>query len=548
MPVPRFLLAAIVACVLVGTVWSAVHRDPWDPDETRYLTVAHELVTSGNPFFLTFDHRPYTDKPPLFFWVLAPLVLVLGSTSALAGMLPSLLAWLGIGLATRRLARAAGLPMDAVRWSPLAAMSALLPAVVAGGCRMDMLFALWTTLALERLARLAHPRRATRRDHVLFWVWTALAVLTKGPLALVFPLLAALATGRPGRGLLGRMFRGWGPLVAVAMVGAWLVPAALIGGREWLQTILIHQSAGRVLQSFAHRSPWWYHLATVPLTLMPWSLLALVGSIGLLFQPDVVPGGGRLVAVYPVAGLLFLSLLSGKTFLYPLPLFPAACVVAVWWLTRAPRRPARRLALAFSALLPLALGAGLVLFVAPRPDMALPPWSRVMLGAGLIVPSLFAVFAAGAARTREAAAALVLTVPLFVLAGLPQLVPPFDRLLSLRPFAAAYAAADPAPDRPGLAYGKLQPGFVLFTGRPFRLLTDEAGLARALAAGRAVAIDVKEARRVRRVTGLQWAVRASVPYRHSRILIIGAATPADRSSGRPETAGAAAPASPAADL
>ncbi|NOZ79124.1 MAG: hypothetical protein GXP48_08095 [Acidobacteria bacterium] len=520
MSVPRGFLGLVICLVIAGTLWASLSRDPWDPDETRYLEVTREMIRSGNPFFLRFNGDAYTDKPPLFFWTLAPFVLLFGADSAFAGMLPSLLAWLLLGLATRRIARAGRLPLGVIEWAPPMVMTALLPALLAGGCRMDMLFALWCALALERLVRLADPREAPRAHHLYFWLWIALGIMTKGPLALVFPLLSLVFLGRNGWFTFKRVLRGWGPALALVIVGAWLGPAALTGGKAWLDTIVIHQSAGRIASSFAHQAPWWYHLATIPLTLMPWSLLVLAGMIAAFSRFQTLGAGARLIAVYPFAGLIFLSVLSGKTFLYPLPLFPAACIVAAWWLIGSPEHTAQRVVLGLSGTLPVVLGLGIIFIIGPMPDMALAPWQRLLAGGVLVLPVLASIMAVLLGRIKAATALLALTIPLFVFAGLPQIVPPFNRLLSLSPFAAPYAAADTAPSKPGLAYGRFEPGFVLYSDRPFTVLKTVPQLADALASGRAVAINIKTAHRIQRETGLRWAVAAVVPYRHTKILII----------------------------
>ncbi|MCG6963204.1 MAG: hypothetical protein LJE95_08065 [Acidobacteria bacterium] len=519
MPVPRRLAVILIALVAFGSLWSAVHRDPWDPDETRYLEVTHELLSSGNPFFLRFNGEAYTDKPPLFFWLLAPLVAVSGADSALPGAILSLLCWLALGLASARLGRAAGLDPRTARWGPLLALTALLPALLSGGCRMDLLFAVWCTLALERLVRLAdHP--VDKRSHLILWLWVALAVLTKGPLVLAFLAGALVFTGRGSRAIVWRAVAGWGPLLAVGIISVWLVPAALTGGRAWLDTIVIHQSAGRVVASFAHREPWWYHLATVPLTLMPWSPAVLLGTLAVFSQRQALSARIRLLAAYPLAGVVFLSLLSGKTFLYPLPLFPAGCLVAAWWLYGGPQRITRRAALLIGALLPLALGFGIAFALAPRPEMALGTLATLLAAGSLLLPSLGALLLLLRRQVGPAIAALALTIPLFVAVGLQPVVGPFNRLLSLRPFAAAYNGASEGSAAPGLAYGKIQPGFILFTGRRFELLTSAERLEQALQAGGRVAIDLRTAHRLRRQDHLEYRELARVSYRHSAVLVI----------------------------
>ncbi len=516
---PRGLVVLVLLLVLGGAVWAAVHRDPWDPDETRYLEVAHEMnAAGGSPFFLRFNGKPYTDKPPLFFWFLAPAVAWLGATSALAGALPSILALLGLAWATVRLGRRAGLDPPVARWGALLTVSSLLPALLAGGCRMDLLFAVSCVLALDRIVALAgtHPHRS---DHLMLWLWIALGVLTKGPLAIVLPLLAALLLLPGSSSTLRRALAGWGPLLALAILALWLVPAAVIGGREWVEAVVIHQSAGRVVSSFAHREPWWYHLAVLPLTLLPWSFAVLMGILRALSQRHALPERARLLPAYAVATLGFLTLLSGKTFLYPLPLFAPAGLVAAWWILRRPDSAGPRLTVAGGGFAVAVVGVGLAVVASHRRDMSLSHLEAAVLAASLAVPGLLAVLAAARARMRLALGALVLAVPLFAAFGVQTLVPRFNTLLSLRPFGVAYRAAAP-PDVHGAAFERIQPGYVLFTGRFFDELQSAGELRAALEAGRVVAADDAAAERVAAEEQVDFRVLVRVPYRHSTILLL----------------------------
>jgi len=527
----RTLTAVVVLLVVIASVWTAAHRAPWDPDETRYLEVSREMLESGNPFFLLFNGEPYAHKPPLFFWVLTPAVALLGPT-ALAGALPSLLGWILLGIGAWRLARAADLPFPVIEWAPAVTMSAFLPVLLSSGCRMDLLFAAFCTLALERLVALASPHEPYRSHQLMLWVWLGLAVLTKGPLALVLVLLPPLFLGRRGLEVFLRAFRGPGFLVALTMVGAWLVPAAFHGGWAWFLDVAVHQSAGRAVTSFAHREPWWYHLAVVPLTLLPWSLPALAGTIAIFGQRQVLDRRGRLVAVFPVAGLLFLTLLSGKTLLYPLPLFPAACIVAVWWLERQPGGRYQRIVLGTTALVTGTLGIAMARFSMSRPELAFSTTGATVLGASLIVPSLLALVMVVIGAIRPAMVAMSLLFPFFALLGMTQIVPAANQLLSLKPFGAAYNAADTATKEPGLVWKHLNPGYVFFSHRTFRTLHSLEELRNALDHGRAVALNVKQAQRLKREGFPAWREAARIPYRHTEILILTA--PQDPDAPPPE--------------
>ena len=41
-------------------------------------------------------------------------------------------------------------------------------------------------------------------------------------------------------------------LLGLAVVGAWLIPATAFGGTSWFMDAVVHQSAGRAVDSFAH--------------------------------------------------------------------------------------------------------------------------------------------------------------------------------------------------------------------------------------------------------------------------------------------------------
>lgn len=45
--------------------------DLWNPDEPRYAQVSREMVNGGDWILMHRNGAIYTDKPPLFFWIIA---------------------------------------------------------------------------------------------------------------------------------------------------------------------------------------------------------------------------------------------------------------------------------------------------------------------------------------------------------------------------------------------------------------------------------------------------------------------------------------------
>lgn len=94
-------------------------------------------------------------------------------------------------------------------------------------------------------------------------------------MALLPPLLGILAflvSQRDWQGV-RRLQLGLGLLLWLAVVLAWLVPAGLSGGREYLDQIVFRQNVTRYAEPWHHHQPPWYYLVTIPGDFFPWSFL-----------------------------------------------------------------------------------------------------------------------------------------------------------------------------------------------------------------------------------------------------------------------------------
>src|SRR5688500_13055166 len=69
-------------------------RDPWPADEPRFVLVARDMVLTGGWLIPRVGGEAYSDKPPLFMWLIA-IPHRLGVDLSVAYLLPSLLAALG---------------------------------------------------------------------------------------------------------------------------------------------------------------------------------------------------------------------------------------------------------------------------------------------------------------------------------------------------------------------------------------------------------------------------------------------------------------------
>lgn len=408
----RFSLTTRSALRLAGVLWlallvAAIATQPLLPvDETRYVAVAWEMWRRGDFLVPHLDGVPYSDKPPLLFWLVHAGWAVAGVGELWARLVSPLFGLATLAL-TARMARELWPGRDAVAtMAPLIVVGSLLWAVFTDLVLFDMLLGAFV------LAALLGVLEASRRPGARGWLLTGAAIgggiLAKGPVMLLHVLPVALLAPWWARPLPAPARRWYGGVLLALLLGAlialaWAVPAALAGGASYARAIFLGQTANRMVHSFAHRRPVWWYLPLLPAMLFPWLLWPPVWrALAALRRAPADPGVRFCLAwLLPVAGAF--SLISGKQMHYLLPLFPAFALLAARALAGAAPVVRRRDA-ALPALVLILIGAVLLLApaIVPRlvPHASLPEWSvRVSPAAGLIT-----LAAAAALLVRPAAA------------------------------------------------------------------------------------------------------------------------------------------------
>ncbi len=313
---------AVVGLVAVLFVPPLFTRDPWNPDEPRYAEVAREMVVLGQYLVPHLNGEPYSDKPPLFFW-LAALFWHLGA-GVNSGRLVAVLANLATvalvyHIGRRYLGRQGGLLAAAV-----SATCALFLHIGKFGV-LDPLLTFFTTAAILCGLNALAPERQPRW-WLGFYLAAALGVLTKGPVGFFVPGVVLLVFAIVRRGAIRK--GGWwhlgGVALMLAVVAGWLVPAVLTGGEEYARDILVRQTARRLARSDSHRQPVYFYLANAPLLFFPWFFLLLAAVVEAVksarHRGDEAAALG---ATWFLAVLVFFTLFSGKRTRYLMPLVPA---------------------------------------------------------------------------------------------------------------------------------------------------------------------------------------------------------------------------------
>jgi 4-amino-4-deoxy-L-arabinose transferase-like glycosyltransferase len=367
LPTLALLLAALCLCAGLGI------REPWPPDEPRYILVAQEMVASGNWFLPTRGGELYPDKPPVFMWAEAAVYRLTGSTRV-SFLLPSLLA----GLGTLWLTYACGRALWDRRIGMISAMLLFftfqfLKQTTDG--QIDALLCFWTTLGATGFLR-HYLRGPAPGWFVAAMLACGLGVLTKGvgflPMLLIpIAMLYRRVGAAPGR-VTAHLSTGWKAASLAAFLlplAAWVVPMLLLslddpGIAAYRDNILLQQTVERYVEPSGHLNPaWFYVVRVIPLNWMTLSPLMLF-AIPWWWREARDEPRFWLPLLWIVLVVLFFSLTKGKRDIYVYPAVPiAALVVAPLFETLLKRRVLQWLyvaiAVGFTALLMAALAVAL---------------------------------------------------------------------------------------------------------------------------------------------------------------------------------------------
>ncbi|MCS4502764.1 Undecaprenyl phosphate-alpha-4-amino-4-deoxy-L-arabinose arabinosyl transferase [wastewater metagenome] len=300
-------------------------------DETRYAGVALEMWQGGDFLVPRINGAFYAHKPPLLFWLMHAGWAVFGVSDWWPRVAVALCALAAAGLTVRLAVLLWPERVNVRRVAPVVLVGTGLWAVWAPAVMFDVLLTVCVLIALVGVAELAVGHG--RRGPLLIALGLGLGILAKGPVVLLHVLPAAvLAPLWHRRGTVS--WRGWYARIGLAVLGgaaialAWAVPAAIRGGPAYAEAIFWGQSAGRMVDSFAHARPWWWYLAILPLLVFPWiGWLSGWRALGRL-RPRRDEGTGLLLSWLVTAFVAFM-LISGKQAHYLLPLLPGLALLLV---------------------------------------------------------------------------------------------------------------------------------------------------------------------------------------------------------------------------
>ncbi len=359
-------------------------------DETRYLSVAWEMWLDRNFLIPHLNGEPYAHKPPLLFWLINLGWSIFGVNEWWPRLVPSIFS-LGSIFLTQYCAGTLwpNRPKVAL-WAPSILLGSFYWAFFTQALMFDMIMAFFTLLAFSGVL-------IARGNWLSGWGIFALSIgfgiLSKGPVILIYTLpsvlLSPLWIEKPDTGWL-RWYAAMlaGLTAAAAMALLWALPAASLGGDDYKNAILWGQTAGRLVQSFAHDRPFWWYLPLLPVILSPWLIWGGLWKAVFIQRKSGFDKNSRLFIYWMLLVLVLFSLISGKQPHYLLPLFPAFAIFSARCLDEN-WQSGGRLQVLLPAILIASEGLALVAISYMQPAQNWPTWvDNISPSSGLALVAL----------------------------------------------------------------------------------------------------------------------------------------------------------------
>lgn len=270
---PHFFLS-ISAALFFGFFLGRVHLFDWD--EVNFATVAKEMLLSHNWMRTSVDYLPFSDKPPLFFWMQSISMKIFG-INEWAARLPNALA----GIATINFVFFLGKKHHnskmAWQWV-LVYLGSFTSQLYFRSGIIDPWFNLFIFFALYFLSQAI----SSSKKHVYFFLMgisLALAFLTKGPVAILVIGLVGLYI------LIQNNFRRYFALSHLVLLALpilsvifwWYLlgndgsPSKVLGNFISIQKDLFSKNVAN------HAQPFFYHPLVLLVGMFPASILAFRG-------------------------------------------------------------------------------------------------------------------------------------------------------------------------------------------------------------------------------------------------------------------------------
>ncbi len=320
---------ALVAAILFIPFLGNVHLFDWD--EINFAESAREMMASGDYFSVQINFTRFTEKPPLFFWMQVLSMKVFG-VNEFSARFPNAICGIVTLVVLFRIGKQIFNEQFARIWV-MVYLGTFVTFLYFKSGIIDPWFNLFIFLAIYHFYSLTTSVQVNRLKHlVLTGVFLGLAVLTKGPVAILIALLTYLVVVVLNR---FRFFINGKEFVTIFVTTlivcfAWFGVDLIQNGPSFLIEFLQRQIAIFSTNDADHGEPFFYHWWVLLLGCFPASIFFMKGIFVQMERNEQKMFKQWMVVLFWVTLLLF-SIVKTKIVHYSsLCWFPLTAIASMY--------------------------------------------------------------------------------------------------------------------------------------------------------------------------------------------------------------------------
>lgn len=266
----RYTIIAFIGCLLFFPFLGQVHLFDWD--EINFAECAREMIVSKDYLRVQIDFMPFWEKPPLFIWMQVCAMKLFG-VGEFAARFPNALVGVVTLLTVYYVGKRVVSEKMGMWWAAIYAASWLPHFYFKTGI-IDPTFNLFIFLAFFQMHLLQFsPRKGLHT--FLTGILLGLAVLTKGPVAILVTLLSMGVYIIVNRGLNGYTLRrllaiaAWALLPVSLWLGAMVASRGFAYGQWFISEFMRYQVRLFSTEDADHGGPFVYHFIVLLLGCFP---------------------------------------------------------------------------------------------------------------------------------------------------------------------------------------------------------------------------------------------------------------------------------------
>ena len=340
-----YILNIIIPIILIVITLPLILRAFTMRNEYRYVEIAQNIIKNKNPFVYYVDNKLYTDKPPLYFWIIIISKFIFGNFYTYGIVIFNIIieSFMFIKL-NNFISQKFGHKNSIILLFLI--LTSILQYIALILVRMDIFLSSFITLALLEFWKCYEKNNYSSIYKI--YIYIGLSFLFKGLVGLLTPFMVIIVfrffSKRKYSFKEIKLFRGLG--IVFIFIMFWLFPAYMTIGYTFLENLFVKQVFERAITGAVHNQPFYYYILLFPVVFFPWSIAVIYASYGYIkdfFLKNKITDLEIFLIIWVLITVFYLSLSKSKLVIYLLPVITPVLILTFIKFSEAPENIRNRI-------------------------------------------------------------------------------------------------------------------------------------------------------------------------------------------------------------